>query len=53
MFGNLAGVALRQPWRLLTFTFLHAGLAHLAFNMLFLMRYGPRAARFHALSWMG
>lgn len=40
-FGNLASAALRQPWRLLTFSFLHAGLAHLAFNTLFLLRYGP------------
>ncbi len=32
----------RRPWTVLTYMFLHAGLAHIAFNMLALYFFGPR-----------
>lgn len=33
---------LREPWTLVTYMFLHAGIAHLLFNMLTLFFFGPR-----------
>jgi rhomboid protease GluP len=34
-------IANGEPWRLLTYSFLHGGLLHLAFNTLFLVQLGP------------
>lgn len=31
-----------EPWRLLTYAFLHGGLIHLAFNTIFLLQLGPQ-----------
>ncbi len=38
--GDLVGIAVGQPWRLLTSMFLHAGLLHLAFNAYALWIFG-------------
>jgi membrane associated rhomboid family serine protease len=45
LFGLLAFVprfALLQPWTLLTYQFVHAGVGHVVFNMLGLFFFGPR-----------
>ena len=36
------GLAIPRPWTLVTYMFLHAGIMHLAFNMLVLFFFGPR-----------
>src|SRR5712691_1846935 len=41
VFGFAPFVALERPWTFLTYMFLHAGLLHLAFNMLALYVFGP------------
>lgn len=35
-------IALSQPWRVVTYMFLHGGLGHLFFNMIGLFFFGPR-----------
>jgi rhomboid family protein len=40
-FGFVPLRALAQPWTFLTYMFLHAGLLHLAFNLLALFVFGP------------
>jgi len=40
-FGFNPLLALAQPWTFLTYLFLHAGILHLAFNMLALYVFGP------------
>ena len=53
--GLIPELLVAEPWRMITCTFLHAGLLHLVMNMLFLWFVGPRlegafgAARFLAL----
>ncbi len=39
-FALLSGQGLRQPWRLVTYQFLHAGFAHIFFNMYGLWIFG-------------
>jgi len=46
-FGFAAGDALRRPWTLLTYAFLHGSLLHLLGNMLGLVVFGPRVERRH------
>ena len=41
-FGFVPGLILVRPWTLVTYAFLHAGWAHLLFNMLMLFFFGPR-----------
>jgi rhomboid protease GluP len=45
--GSLFEATKQQPWRLLTSTFMHAGLAHLAWNMIALLQLGTLAQRFY------
>jgi rhomboid protease GluP len=45
--GNHLPLTLEQPWRLVTATFLHAGIIHLAFNMWALWDTGRLAERFY------
>lgn len=40
--GFRPSVALLRPWTIVTYMFLHAGLAHLIFNMIGLYFFGPR-----------
>src|SRR5207302_1356521 len=40
-FGFTPLLALARPWTFLTYMFLHAGLLHLAFNLLTLFVFGP------------
>lgn len=40
-FGFAPTEALLQPWTFFTYMFVHAGLAHLAFNLLVLFMFGP------------
>ena len=35
-------LVLQRPWTIITYMFLHAGLAHIAFNMIALFFFGPR-----------
>jgi rhomboid protease GluP len=44
--GNHLPLTLQQPWRLVTATFLHGGIIHLAFNMWALWDTGRLAERF-------
>jgi len=52
-------LALRQPWTVVTYMFLHAGFGHILFNMLSLFFFGPQveqrlgATRFLALYFIG
>jgi rhomboid protease GluP len=39
--ANYLPVTLKEPWRLLSSMFMHAGLMHLALNMLTLIQFGP------------
>src|SRR2546422_2091275 len=41
VFGFTPLLALARPWTFLTYMFLHAGLLHLAFNLLALFVFGP------------
>jgi rhomboid protease GluP len=45
--GNHLPLTLHQPWRLVSATFLHAGIIHLAFNMWALRDTGRLAERFY------
>jgi rhomboid protease GluP len=45
--GNHLPLTLEQPWRLVSATFLHAGIIHLAFNMWALWDTGRLAERFY------
>lgn len=45
--GNHLPLTIEQPWRLLTATFLHGGILHLAFNMWALWDTGRLAERFY------
>lgn len=45
--GNLLPLTQREPWRLLSAMFLHAGVIHLAFNMWALWNVGSIAERFY------
>jgi rhomboid protease GluP len=45
--GNLLPLTQREPWRLLSAMFLHAGIIHLAFNMWALWNVGSIAERFY------
>jgi rhomboid protease GluP len=45
--GNHLPLTLEQPWRLVTATFLHGGIIHLAFNMWALWSTGRLAERFY------
>lgn len=45
--GNFLPLTLEQPWRLLSATFLHGGVLHLAFNMWALRDTGRLAERFY------
>ncbi len=40
-FGFVPLLALARPWTVVTYLFLHAGLLHLAFNLLALFMFGP------------
>lgn len=42
LFAFVPALALLRPWTLFTYMFLHAGIGHLAFNMLALVFLGPR-----------
>jgi rhomboid protease GluP len=48
--GNHLPATLEQPWRLLSSTFLHAGVAHLGWNMLALVQLGLLILRFYGRS---
>ncbi len=50
--GSLLESTIKQPWRLLTSTFMHAGFAHLAFNMIGLLQLGTIAIRFYGSQGM-
>jgi rhomboid protease GluP len=39
--ANYLPATLKEPWRLLSAMFMHAGIIHLAFNMLTLVQFGP------------
>lgn len=41
-FALVPATVVREPWTLVTYMFLHAGLGHLFFNMLSLYFFGPR-----------
>jgi rhomboid protease GluP len=41
MGANYLPATLKEPWRLLSAMFMHAGIIHLAFNMLALVQFGP------------
>jgi membrane associated rhomboid family serine protease len=41
-FAFIPRYALRQPWTIITYMFLHGGLGHIFFNMLALFFFGPR-----------
>lgn len=43
--GHIGLFAVGEPWRLLSATFLHAGLMHLLFNSYFLLFFGPTVER--------
>ncbi len=45
--GSLYEATKQQPWRLLVSTFMHAGFAHLAWNMIALLQLGTIAQRFY------
>jgi rhomboid protease GluP len=45
--GSLFEATKQQPWRLLASTFMHAGFAHLAWNMIALLQLGTLAQRFY------
>ena len=45
--GNLLPLTQREPWRLVSAMFLHAGIIHLAFNMWALWNVGSIAERFY------
>jgi membrane associated rhomboid family serine protease len=45
-FSTFQAVNALQVWRLLTFQFLHAGITHLAFNMLGLYVFGPMVEQY-------
>jgi rhomboid protease GluP len=45
--GNVFEATKMQPWRLLTSMFMHAGVAHLAWNMVALIQLGSLAHRFY------
>ncbi len=45
--GNLLPLTEHEPWRLVTCTFLHGGIVHLAFNMWALWQTGQIAERFY------
>ena len=38
--GSVVSLSLFQPWQLITYSFLHGGVAHIAFNMLALWMFG-------------
>jgi membrane associated rhomboid family serine protease len=44
-FGFISTNLQEQPWRFLTYAFVHGGLLHIAFNMLALWQFGPRVER--------
>ncbi len=48
--GNFLPNTVEQPWRLVSSTFLHAGIVHLGFNMLGLAQLGPLTLRFYGTS---
>ena len=41
-FAFVPALALREPWTIVTYMFLHAGTSHILFNMLGLYFFGPR-----------
>jgi rhomboid protease GluP len=48
--GNHLPATVEQPWRLLSSTFLHGGMAHLGWNMLALVQLGLLTLRFYGVS---
>ena len=50
--GTWKPVMADQPWRLLTSVFLHAGLLHLAFNLLAIASIGPRIEEIYGRATM-
>ncbi len=48
--GNHLPATVEQPWRLLSSTFLHGGMAHLGWNMLALVQLGLLTLRFYGRS---
>lgn len=45
--SNMSGLWTQEPWRLLTYAFLHGGLIHLVLNMSALFRYGAWVEGFY------
>jgi rhomboid protease GluP len=45
--ANYLPATLKEPWRLLSSMFMHAGLVHLGFNMLTLFQFGPICESFY------
>jgi membrane associated rhomboid family serine protease len=41
-FAFIPALAVREPWTIVTYMFLHAGMSHILFNMLGLYFFGPR-----------
>src|SRR3972149_3564004 len=52
-FAFAPSTALAQPWTLVTYTLVHAGFLHLAFNMLMLFFFGPAFLRYYLFCGLG
>lgn len=50
--ANYLPATLKEPWRLLSSMFMHAGIIHLGFNMLTLVQFGPICESYYGRSGM-
>ncbi len=50
--ANYLPATLREPWRLMSSMFMHAGIVHLGFNMLTLVQFGPICESFYGRKGM-